>query len=66
LKISENFHDVELIPTTLDAWTSNKVQKFKISKAVVCRKYKVYPTFYPVGQGTRNMPQAIERIKGII
>jgi hypothetical protein len=30
------------------------------------KKYKVYPTFYPVGQGTRNMPLAIERIKKII
>ena len=29
------------------------------------KKYKVYPTFYPVGQGTRNMPSAIERIKRI-
>jgi len=28
-------------------------------------QYKVYPTFYPVGQGTRNMPAAIERIKNI-
>jgi uracil-DNA glycosylase len=27
--------------------------------------YKVYPVFYPVGQGRRNMPQAIERIKKI-
>ncbi len=29
------------------------------------KTYKVYPTFYPVGQGTRNMPQAIERIQKI-
>lgn len=27
------FSNVETIPTTLDAWTSNKVQKLKISKA---------------------------------
>jgi DNA polymerase len=27
--------------------------------------YKVYPTFYPVGQGMRNMPLAIERIQKI-
>lgn len=31
--ISENFHDVELMPTTLDASNSNKVKKLKISKA---------------------------------
>ena len=28
--------------------------------------YYVYPTYYPVGQGRRNMPLAIERIKNII
>ncbi len=26
------------------------------------KKFRVYPTFYPVGQGMRNMPAAIERI----
>jgi DNA polymerase len=29
------------------------------------KEYKVYPVFYPVGQGMRNMPKAIERIKEI-
>lgn len=28
--------------------------------------YKVYPTFYPVGQGMRNMPQSIARIQYIL
>lgn len=27
------------------------------------KKYRVYPVFYPVGQGMRNMPKAISRIK---
>jgi len=27
------------------------------------KKYKIYPTFYPVWQGTRNIDKAIERIK---
>gem|GEM_PF-6205360 len=31
--ISENFHDVELIPKTLDAPISNEVKKLKTSKA---------------------------------
>jgi len=31
-KPSESFHDVEIIPMTLDTWTSNEVKKFKISK----------------------------------
>ncbi len=26
-------------------------------------KYKIYPTFYPVGQGMRNIDKAIQRIK---
>ena len=33
LNISEDFHDVELMTTTLDASNSNKVKKLKISKA---------------------------------
>ena len=28
--------------------------------------YRVYPTYYPVGQGRRNMPMAIKRIKKIL
>jgi hypothetical protein len=28
--------------------------------------YKVYPTFYPVWQGMRNMDKAILRIKNIV
>lgn len=30
------------------------------------KKFEVYPTYYPVGQGQRNMPRAIRRIKLII
>ncbi len=29
------------------------------------KKYKVFPTYYPVGQGMRNMPKAISKIKSI-
>ena len=28
--------------------------------------YKVYPVFYPVGQGMRNMPKAISRISDVL
>lgn len=28
--------------------------------------YDIYPTYYPVGQGRRNMPLAIERIRSIL
>jgi len=30
------------------------------------KTFKVYPTYYPVGQGRRNMPQAVQRIKKVI
>lgn len=30
------------------------------------KKFKVYPTYYPVGQGMRNMPKAVLRIRSII
>jgi len=33
LKYSENFHDVEIIPTTFDALSQNKMKESKISKA---------------------------------
>lgn len=28
--------------------------------------YSVFPTYYPVGQGRRNMSKAVERIKGVL
>lgn len=30
------------------------------------RESSVYPTYYPVGQGMRNMDKAIERIRGVL
>ena len=30
------------------------------------KEFRVYPTYYPVGQGMRNMPKAIARIKNIL
>jgi len=30
------------------------------------KQFDVYPTWYPVGQGTRNMPLAIARVKKIL
>lgn len=30
------------------------------------KEFKVYPTYYPVGQGMRNMGKAIERISGLL
>ncbi|HBB04943.1 TPA: hypothetical protein DCZ39_08985 [Patescibacteria group bacterium] len=47
---------------TVSSYTKDDYQLLKIKD----HKYKVYPTFYPVGQGMRNLPNAIERIKYII
>lgn len=47
---------------TVSSYTKDDYQILKIKD----HKYKVYPTFYPVGQGMRNLPHAIERIKYII
>lgn len=35
-------------------------------KKIHGKEFKVYPAFYPVGQGMRNMDKAVERIKTII
>jgi DNA polymerase len=47
---------------TVSSYVKNDHELLKIKK----RNYKIYPTFYPVGQGMRNLPKAIERIKDII
>ena len=47
---------------TISTYTGSEHEILKIKD----KKYKVYPTFYPVGQGMRNLPNAITRIKNII
>jgi uracil-DNA glycosylase len=42
------------------------VSMYKGLEVELFRGYHVYPTYYPVGQGRRNMPLAIERIKRIL
>ncbi len=59
----------------------NQVSSIILNKPIVVSKYKgaqsetlkiknaafrVYPVYYPVGQGQRNMPLAIKRIKRIL
>ena len=43
-------------------YIENKYEELKIKN----KTYKVYPTFYPVWQGMRNMDKAILRIKNIV
>ena len=47
---------------TVSGYEKNEHEILHIKK----NQYKVYPTFYPVGQGMRNLPKAIARIKKII
>ncbi len=46
---------------------SIKVSEYKKSDKEILKvrnkKFNVYPTFYPIGQGMRNLPKAIRRIK---
>lgn len=49
-------------PITVSKYLASAHEKLEIKNKV----YNIYPTFYPVGQGMRNMPLAIERIKKII
>lgn len=43
-------------------YQKNEYEIFEIN----WKKYTIYPTFYPVGQGMRNIDKAIERIKNIV
>jgi len=47
---------------TVSSYTHDSYEVLSVKK----HNYKVYPTFYPVGQGMRNLPQAIERIQNIL
>jgi uracil-DNA glycosylase len=46
------------------------VSKYKNTQKEVLKihgqKFNIYPTYYPVGQGRRNMPLAIKRIRAIL
>lgn len=41
-------------------------RKEKEIRQIENHTFDIYPTYYPVGQGMRNMPLAIERIKNIL
>jgi DNA polymerase len=40
----------------------SEMRKKSVDKIIGNKKFKVFPVFYPVGQGMRNMPIAIEDI----
>ena len=73
--------EIELVNPKYIFTFGNQVSSILLGKSITVSKYKnkekevlqinkkifnVYPVYYPVGQGQRNMPSAIERIKNII
>ncbi|KUK76930.1 MAG: phage SPO1 DNA polymerase-related protein [candidate division WS6 bacterium 34_10] len=42
------------------------VSNYTDNEKEVLNGYEIYPTYYPVGQGRRNMPLAIKRMKTIL
>lgn len=45
---------------------SIRVSNYSDNEKDILNGYEIYPTYYPVGQGRRNMPLAIERIKKVL
>jgi len=75
------FEEIESIKPTRVIAFGNQVSSILLNKQVSVSRYlkdeceelriegniyPVYPTFYPVGQGRRNQPQAVSRIKSIM
>lgn len=49
-------------PVKVSEYLDNRAEKLKISDKV----FDIYPSYYPVGQGTRNIHKAIERINAVL
>ncbi len=49
-------------PISVSSYLNGESEKLVLNGVA----YNVYPTYYPVGQGQRNMPKAIKRIQSII
>jgi len=49
-------------PVSVSKYMKNEKEALTINGS----EFSVYPTYYPVGQGQRNLPKAIQRIKTII
>ena len=49
-------------PIRVSSYTKNQKEILKVKT----KNFDVYPVYYPVGQGMRNMPLAIKRIQSVI
>lgn len=74
------YKEIEIVNPKRIVTFGNQVSSILLNKAISVSKYtdstfellqlseeyKVFPTYYPVGQGRRNMPLAINRIKKLV
>jgi DNA polymerase len=74
------YREIEIVKPQKIVTFGNQVSSILLDKTVsvsnylndekeqieISTTYDVYPTFYPVGQGRRNMGKAVERIRQII
>jgi hypothetical protein len=49
-------------PISVSLYTGTDAENFRAGKHAT----SVYPTYYPVGQGQRNLPLALARIRAIL
>lgn len=50
-------------PISVSRYVNDEYELLKLNEAL---QLKVYPSYYPVGQGMRNMSKAIERINNVL
>jgi DNA polymerase len=71
------FKEIEIVNPKVVISFGNQVSSILLGKNIsvsnytqdekeVVNGYPIYPTYYPVGQGRRNMPLALERIKTVL
>jgi len=71
------YKEIELVKPKRIVTFGNQVSSILLNRNISVSKYAnlesekingyvIYPTYYPVGQGRRNMPLAVERIRKIL
>jgi len=71
------FKEIEIVNPKIVISFGNQVSSILLGKNIsvsnytknekeIVNGYPIYPTYYPVGQGRRNMPLALERIKRVL
>jgi uracil-DNA glycosylase len=71
------YKEIELVKPKRIVTFGNQVSSILLNRNISVSKYtdlesekingyEIYPTYYPVGQGRRNMPLAVERIRKIL